>query len=187
MNEEVKNDSSNIFKFDSIVSKLDKNANKQVIIEKAGAEEGTIRKNSIARVLKHKDSPISQTVIIQNTHKAHQAFGVRNAPIKFVAKDTEHIHIDSEMKLINTEFRSAEDLLFSDSKEVETKSSKKRQKQLRSPIENLAPKDKNISRHKQNRASKDVKGFLDIRQYASFTNMDKDNNNIFTFKVENKK
>ena len=114
--------------FDSIVSKLDKNANKQVIIEKAGAEEGDIRNNSIARVLKHNDSPISQTVIIQNTHKAHQAFGVRNAPFKFAAKDGKHIHIDSEMNLMNTEFRSGEDFLFSNSKKAKSKSSMKSQR-----------------------------------------------------------
>ena len=126
-NEEVKKDSSHIFKFDSIVSKLDKNANKQVIIEKAVAEEGDIRKNSIARVLKHKDSPISQTVIIQNNHKAPQAFGVRNASIKFVAKNAKHTHIESEMNLINTELRIGEDFLFSNSKNAKSKSSLKSQ------------------------------------------------------------
>ena len=65
--------------FHSIISKINRKQNrkKQIKIEK-GITKGNKMNNAIARVIKHNDSPITQTVFIQNTPEAHKVFGVRN-------------------------------------------------------------------------------------------------------------
>ena len=68
--------------FNSIVSTIENKTKKQIKIEKAIKNKSNKRNNAIASVIKHSDSPIAQTVVIQNTPEAHKAFGVRNAPRK---------------------------------------------------------------------------------------------------------
>ena len=67
--------------FDSIIlSKLKNESKSKIKIEKA--ENGRKHQNNqpIAKVLKHKDKPISHTILIKNTPEAHKLFGIRNAP-----------------------------------------------------------------------------------------------------------
>ena len=66
--------------FDTILSKIGKSANKRIQIKRAQQSEINQSEKAIARVVKHKDNPISQTVFIKNSPEAHKALGVRNAP-----------------------------------------------------------------------------------------------------------
>ena len=84
-NNEEKGISHNL-QFKSILSRLTSNSDQNIIIEKAAKGQDVKQKDAIAKVIKHKDSPITQTVVIQNKHSAHQAFGVRNAPDRYSVK-----------------------------------------------------------------------------------------------------
>ncbi len=55
-----------------------------------GRKHKSAEKASLAKVINHKDSPVSKTVIIKNTPKAIKVFGIKNVPESLLQKGQEN-------------------------------------------------------------------------------------------------
>ena len=94
--------------FETIVSKLDKSANKLIQIKRAKQSEINQSDKAIARVVKHKDNPLSQTVFIQNFSEVHKAVGVRNA--------SDNLQNTNKLPENTSEEKRSPEFLFTDDK-----------------------------------------------------------------------
>lgn len=103
--------------FKAILSKLNTDFRSKIKIEKADADNDHKDASALAKIIKHKNSPVSHTILIKNTPEAHKIFGIKNAPsATSVNAGLESTNGSSEILDFDTinENTQAQDLAFSD-------------------------------------------------------------------------
>ena len=116
--------------FKAILSQLNSDFRSKIKIEKADIDNDRKKAAAaLAKIIKHKNSSVSHTILIKNTPEAHKIFGIKNAP----AFKEEELHTTGEEhhepntnEILDFEPReeNTPDLAFSDETEVETSQTK---------------------------------------------------------------
>ena len=63
--------------------------------------------DALAKIIKHKNSPVSHTILIKNTPQAHKIFGIKNAPN---LSDDELSASSGLKEILDTEESATEDI-----------------------------------------------------------------------------
>jgi hypothetical protein len=110
--------------FKAILSQLNSDFRSKIKIEKADIDNDRKKAAALAKIIKHKNSSVSHTILIKNTPEAHKIFGIKNAP----AFKEEELHTTGEEhhepntnEILDFEPReeNTPDLAFSDETEVD--------------------------------------------------------------------
>ena len=114
----IESEGQNVNKqFKAILSKLSTDFRSKIKIEKADGDNDHKDAEALAKIIKHKNSPVSHTILIKNTPEAHKIFGIKNAPsTTSVNAGLESANGSSEILDFDTinENTQAQDLAFSD-------------------------------------------------------------------------
>ena len=111
--------------FKAILSQLNSDFRSKIKIEKADIDNDRKKAAALAKIIKHKNSSVSHTILIKNTPEAHKIFGIKNAP---AFKEEELLHTTGEEhhepntnEILDFEpiEENTPDLAFSDETEVE--------------------------------------------------------------------
>ena len=106
--------------FKAILSKLNSDFRSKIKIEKADSDNDHKNSGALAKIIKHKNSPVSHTILIKNTPEAHKIFGIKNPPSTPSQPGGSHFQdISSEILDFESKNENTPDLEFSDKQLVE--------------------------------------------------------------------
>ena len=105
--------------FKAILSKLNSDFRSKIKIEKADSDNDHKNSGALAKIIKHKNSPVSHTILIKNTPEAHKIFGIKNPPSTPSPPGGSHFQdISSEILDFESKNENTPDLEFSDKLET---------------------------------------------------------------------
>ena len=105
--------------FKAILSKLNSDFRSKIKIEKADSDNDHKNSGALAKIIKHKNSPVSHTILIKNTPEAHKIFGIKNPPSTPSQPGGSHFQdISSEILDFESKNENTPDLEFSDKLET---------------------------------------------------------------------
>ena len=110
--------------FKAILSQLNSDFRSKIKIEKADIDNDQKNAVALAKIIKHKNSSVSHTILIKNTPEAHKIFGIKNAPAfkeEELQTTEEENHEPNTNEILDFEpiEENTPDLAFSDETEVE--------------------------------------------------------------------
>ena len=110
--------------FKAILSQLNSDFRSKIKIEKADIDNDRKKAAALAKIIKHKNSSVSHTILIKNTPEAHKIFGIKNAPAfkeEELHTTEEELHEPNTNEILDFEpiEENTPDLAFSDETEVE--------------------------------------------------------------------
>ena len=108
--------------FKAILSRLNSDFRSKIKIEKADIDNDRKKAAALAKIIKHKNSSVSHTILIKNTPEAHKIFGIKNAPAfkeEELHTTEEELHEPNTNEILEPRVENTPDLAFSDETEVE--------------------------------------------------------------------